>query len=123
MFGLHSNAEIGYFVDNARNIWHGLLKINLSSSSGSKSEQTAGAVRENAVIGMVTDILAKLPEKGLYFSVETDAPSPTQVVLAQVCYLVGEYGLTALANSNSSLSSGCECEDCLVLRDRLRSGA
>lgn len=84
IFGLHSNAEISYFVDNAKSIWHGLLKISIASSSGSKNEPVAGSPKEDTLAGTILEILEKLPKRGLYFCADTGAPTPTQVVLAQV---------------------------------------
>ncbi|CDJ47273.1 Axonemal 1-beta dynein heavy chain dynein heavy chain, related [Eimeria brunetti] len=90
VFGLHTNAEIGYFVENAKSIWYGLLKINIANSSGSSSDSGVGSLKEDALVAIITEILGKLPDKGLYFSAE--APGPTQVVLAQGslrCYWLG----------------------------------
>ncbi|KAL8448543.1 hypothetical protein Emed_003723 [Eimeria media] len=83
VFGLHSNAEIGYFVDNAKLIWQGLLKINRSSASGNRNESASGGLEEDTLVETLSDILEKLPKKNLYYATDSDALSPTQVVLAQ----------------------------------------
>ncbi|CDJ30651.1 Dynein heavy chain family protein, related [Eimeria mitis] len=83
VFGLHTNAEIGYFVENAKSIWHGLLKINIANSSGSNSDSAVGSLKEEALVSTISEILSKLPENGLYVSAGPDPPTPTQVVLAQ----------------------------------------
>ncbi|CDJ35101.1 uncharacterized protein EMH_0023860 [Eimeria mitis] len=92
VFGLHTNAEIGYFVENAKSIWHGLLKINIANSSGSNSDSAVGSLKEEALVSTISEILSKLPENGLYVSAGPDPPTPTQVVLAQgslKCYWLG----------------------------------
>ncbi|KAL8431246.1 hypothetical protein ACSSS7_005394 [Eimeria intestinalis] len=83
VFGLHSNAEIGYFVDNTRLIWQGLLRINRSSASGNRNESASGGLQENNLVETLSDILEKLPKKDLYYATDSDALSPPQVVLAQ----------------------------------------
>ncbi|KAL8274185.1 hypothetical protein Esti_001870 [Eimeria stiedai] len=83
VFGLHSNAQIGYFVDNAKLIWHGLLKINRSSASGNRNESASRDLKQDTLVETLSDILEKLPKKDLYYAAESDALSPTQVVLAQ----------------------------------------
>ncbi|KAL8455338.1 hypothetical protein Emag_000820 [Eimeria magna] len=84
VFGLHSNAEIGYFVDNARLIWQGLLKINRSSASGNRDESASDGIKEDTLVETLSDILEKLPKKDLYYpATDSDALSPTQVVLVQ----------------------------------------
>ncbi|CDJ60958.1 hypothetical protein EMWEY_00008520 [Eimeria maxima] len=83
VFGLHTNAEIGYFVENAKSIWHGLLKINIANSSGNNSDSAVGSLKEEALGATIKEILDKLPEKGLYATSGAEALTPTQVVLAQ----------------------------------------
>lgn len=85
VFGLHSNAEIGYFVDNARRLWYGLLQINIATTSGTTDDDTeASATKEQALVNTATGILEKLPKKGFFVPLEDDVPTPTQVVLLQV---------------------------------------
>ena len=84
VFGLHTNAEIGYFVENAKSIWHGLLKINIANSSGNTSDSGVGNLKEEALVATISEILGKLPEKGLYMTAGSETPTPIQVVLAQV---------------------------------------
>lgn len=92
VFGLHTNAEIGYFVENAKSIWHGLLKINIANSSGNNSDSAVGSLKEEALGATIKEILDKLPEKGLYATSGAEALTPTQVVLAQArpCCLIDQ---------------------------------
>lgn len=87
VFGLHANAEISYFVDNAKSIWLGLLKINIANNSGNSNDSAVGNLKEEALVATISEILDKMPERGLYFSPGTEALTPTQVVLAQVTML------------------------------------
>lgn len=81
VFGLHSNAEIGYFTDTARTMWTLLIELQ-PQSSGSKS----GTSREDFISGIAAGIQAKLPEPFDLERVRSScgpAPTPTQVVLLQ----------------------------------------
>ena len=84
VFGLHPNAEIGYFTDASKVLWANLIDLQPRTGAG-----TAGASREDYIAGVVKDIQAKIPagedimniKKRL--SAETGTVTPTQVVLLQ----------------------------------------
>lgn len=81
VFGLHSNAEIGYFTDTAHQIWQQLVELQPQTAVGS-----GGISREEHITQVAKDIQAKLPE---HFDLEhvkrdlTQPPTPTEVVLLQ----------------------------------------
>lgn len=84
VFGLHPNAEIGYFTAATKELWLNL--IDLQPRSGGA---TGGVSREDYIGGIVRDIQSKLPEPEdvlnirKRFTADGGAPSPTQVVLLQ----------------------------------------
>jgi len=77
VFGLHPNAEIGYFTDSAKRLWHGL--ITMQTSEGAVS---GGVNRDEYIKKVATDIEDKLPKEELKF-VKDDVPTPSEVVLMQ----------------------------------------
>ncbi|OEH75760.1 dynein heavy chain 10 related protein [Cyclospora cayetanensis] len=83
VFGLHPNAEIGYFVENAKSIWHGLLKINITCHSGNKGDSALGNLKETTLVATISEIFEKVPSKPLYFCPDSDPPTPIEIVLAQ----------------------------------------
>jgi dynein heavy chain, axonemal len=84
VFGLHANAEIGYFSAASKELWANLIDLQPRSASGG-----AGVSREDYLAGVVRDISAKIPppedimniRKRL--SADTGTITPTQVVLLQ----------------------------------------
>ncbi|KAL3856163.1 hypothetical protein ACJMK2_010948 [Sinanodonta woodiana] len=81
VFGLHPNAEIGYYTQAARDMW--LYLVELQPQTG---ESSSGVSREDFIDKIATDVLGKLPEEFALdkikkkFGVEI---SPTTVVLLQ----------------------------------------
>lgn len=84
VFGLHPNAEIGYFSAASKQLWANLIDLQPRSASGG-----GGVSREDYLAGVVRDIAGKIPppedimniRKRL--SAETGTITPTQVVLLQ----------------------------------------
>jgi dynein heavy chain len=81
VFGLHPNAEIGYFTDQTKQMWQNLVELQpQTATSGS------GISREDFICQVAEGILAKIPDpfdldhvrRGLQVP-----PTPTQVVLLQ----------------------------------------
>ncbi|XP_026194311.1 dynein heavy chain 10, axonemal-like, partial [Cyclospora cayetanensis] len=89
VFGLHPNAEIGYFVENAKSIWHGLLKINITCHSGNKGDSALGNLKETTLVATISEIFEKVPSKPLYFCPDSDPPTPIEIVLAQTAASTG----------------------------------
>ncbi|OXB71682.1 UNVERIFIED_CONTAM: hypothetical protein H355_014886 [Colinus virginianus] len=79
VFGLHANAEIGYFVDTSRKLWENILKLNVSSSAVAPG----GSTREDSVGTTAAEIQEKLAFEPLVFETEQHVPTPTEVVLKQ----------------------------------------
>lgn len=80
VFGLHSNAEISYFSNSAKELWLNTLMMQTSDGAA------AGAVnREDYISQVAGDILGKLPEIFDIYNIKKqfDTPSPTQIVLIQ----------------------------------------
>lgn len=80
VFGLHSNAEISYFTNAAKDLW--LNTLMMQTSDGGSS----GAVNKEEYTEKVAgDILSKLPEIFDIYNIKKqfDTPTPTQVVLIQ----------------------------------------
>jgi len=80
VFGLHSNAEISYFSNSAKELWLNTLMMQTSDGGAS------GAVnREDYISQVAGDILGKLPEVFDIYNIKKqfDTPSPTQIVLIQ----------------------------------------
>ena len=81
VFGLHPNAEIGYFTDMAQRIWGQLVELQPQTGSGG-----GGVSREEHIAQTARDIQAKLPEP---FDLErvkrnlSEPRKPTDVVLLQ----------------------------------------
>ncbi|TMW57276.1 hypothetical protein Poli38472_003201 [Pythium oligandrum] len=81
VFGLHPNAEIGYYTNMSKSVWRDLISLQpRSAQSGS------GISREEYIANVASDIQSKVPEQ-----VDVDlirkrlggTPTPTQVVLLQ----------------------------------------
>jgi dynein heavy chain len=58
VFGLHPNAEIGYYTNASKEMWSNLILLqpNMSDSAG-------GTRRENIISNIANDILQKLPDQ------------------------------------------------------------
>lgn len=82
VFGLHSNAEISYFTNAAKELW--VSTLSMQTSDGSSA---GGGDREQYINTIATEIQEKLPELfdivNIKKQYETPTPSPTQVVLLQ----------------------------------------
>jgi dynein heavy chain len=81
VFGLHPNAEIGYFTDTVREMWTQLVELQPQTGGGDR-----GGSREGFIAEIANGIKAKLPalfdldRVRASFGSET---SPTQIVLLQ----------------------------------------
>lgn len=81
VFGLHSNAEIGYYTKSARDMWMQLIELQPQTS-----DSGAGMSREEFIDATATDILKKLPvvydldKLKKKYGLEV---TPTQIVLLQ----------------------------------------
>lgn len=80
VFGLHTNAEIIYFTNYAKNLWFELLKMSTSDGGAEGGGDKDSYIREVA-----SEIQNKLPEVFDVYNIKKkfDVPSPTQVVLLQ----------------------------------------
>lgn len=81
VFGLHSNAEIQYFTNAAKDLWLNILEMQTSDGGGS-----GGINREEIIQSIAEDIQTKtLPELFDVYNIRKsyDVPSPTQIVLLQ----------------------------------------
>jgi dynein heavy chain len=81
VFGLHSNAEIGYFTTASRDILTHILSLQSGAGSG------GGGSSKDQVVGQIAhDILEKLPKPFDTFQIRNEigiGASPSQVVLMQ----------------------------------------
>ena len=80
MFGLHPNAEIGYYTHSAKDMWSHLVELQPQTGG-----ETGGVSREEFIGKIATDIQGKLPP---LFDVDRVRKSiteitPTYVVLLQ----------------------------------------
>lgn len=80
VFGLDSNAEIGYFSNAAKLLW--LNTLEMQTSDGGTS---GGSNKEEFIAKTATEIQEKLPEPFDYYNIKKnyESPSPSQVVLLQ----------------------------------------
>jgi len=80
VFGLHSNAEISYFTNAAKDLWKNTLEMQTSDGGAS-----GGINREEYIEKVASEISEKLPEQFDIPNVrkQFDTPSPTQIVLLQ----------------------------------------
>merc|ERR1712196_372157 len=81
VFGLHSNAEIGYFTTASRSIFEQVLSLQSGAGSGGST-----ASKDQIVGQMAKDILDKLPELFDTFMIRMEigiGATPAQVVLMQ----------------------------------------
>lgn len=81
VFGLHSNAEIQYFNNAAKELWLNILEMQTSDGAG------AGGINRDEIITNIADEIQEktLPELFDEYNIRKsfDIPSPTQVVLLQ----------------------------------------
>lgn len=80
VFGLHPNAEIGYYTETAKSMWSQLIELQPQQTTTGSSIS-----REEFIGNIAAGIQAKLPET---FDLERvrgtiGVPSPTQIVLLQ----------------------------------------
>jgi dynein heavy chain len=81
VFGLHSNAEIQYFNNAAKDLWINILEMQTSEGGGS-----GGINKEDIIRNISDEIQSKtLPELFDEYNIRKsfDVPTPTQVVLLQ----------------------------------------
>ncbi|SPP80284.1 dynein heavy chain 10, axonemal [Drosophila guanche] len=81
VFGLHPNAEIGYYTMAARNIWNSLIELQPQTGEG-----TGGISRDDFIDSVAAGILKKLPPAFETWRIRKQIQmslSPTGVVLLQ----------------------------------------
>ncbi|RYY31400.1 hypothetical protein EON62_06415, partial [archaeon] len=84
VFGLHPNAEIGYFTAASKQLWIDLIDLQPRTAAGG-----TGSSREDYIASIVKDVQAKVPEPEdimnirKRLSAETGTITPTEVVLLQ----------------------------------------
>jgi len=81
VFGLHSNAEITYYSNAAKELWLNILKMATSDGGGS-----GGVNREDVILEIAEGIQTKaLPDVYDEYNIRKsfDIPTPTQIVLLQ----------------------------------------
>ncbi|XP_030756931.1 dynein heavy chain 10, axonemal [Sitophilus oryzae] len=81
VFGLHPNAEIGYYTQATKEMWNLLIELQPQVSTSEK-----GISREEFIEGVANDILRKIPEEYEIWRVRRyfqRMMSPTIVVLLQ----------------------------------------
>lgn len=84
VYGLHANAEIGYFTAGTKSLWAALIDLQpRTATSGT------GMSREEVIASTVRDLQSRIPEpEDVFnirkrFSADGGVPSPTQIVLLQ----------------------------------------
>jgi len=80
VFGLHSNAEIGYFTLAVKEMWRNLNELQPRTAAGG-----TGVSRSDYIAGIAEDIISKIPEQ-IDLLVERKKygkPTPLQIVLLQ----------------------------------------
>lgn len=84
LYGLHSNAEIGFLTTTSENLFRTVLEMQPRDSSASGG---AGASREEKVKNILDEILEKLPEpfNMLELSSKTEEKTPYVLVALQEC--------------------------------------
>jgi dynein heavy chain, axonemal len=84
VFGLHPNAEIGYFMQASKGLWRNLIDLQPRTASGG-----GGISREEVIVTTIEDIQSKTPESEdilnirKRFTADGATPTPTQIVLLQ----------------------------------------
>jgi len=82
LFGLHGNAEIGYYTDFAKSFWGQLIELQPKTAGGGGG----GISREDHIAKVAADILDKVDDPFDLAKVRMSfdgVPTPTQVVLLQ----------------------------------------
>eukprot|EP00928_Gymnodinium_smaydae_P090380 TRINITY_DN7418_c2_g3_i1.p1 TRINITY_DN7418_c2_g3~~TRINITY_DN7418_c2_g3_i1.p1 ORF type:complete len:3325 (+),score=999.70 TRINITY_DN7418_c2_g3_i1:390-9977(+) len=77
VFGLHSNAEINYFMSSAKEIYSGLMAMQTGSGGDS-----GGMSRDDFIDKTASDIQKAIPADELKF-IKDGVPTPGEVVLLQ----------------------------------------
>jgi dynein heavy chain len=77
VFGLHSNAEINFFIASSKEIYNGLLAMQTGTGGDS-----GGMTRDEYVDKTAREMTATLPNEELQF-IKEDVPTPNEVVLLQ----------------------------------------
>jgi dynein heavy chain len=80
VFGLHPNAEIGYFTQASKDLWRNMIELQPRTGGGG-----GGISRDDHIKSVATDVQGKLAEAVdlLVVRKELGTPSPTQIVLLQ----------------------------------------
>ncbi|CAK4656794.1 hypothetical protein LEN26_006663 [Aphanomyces euteiches] len=80
VFGLHPNAEIGYYTNMTKSVWRDLISLQPRSAGSG-----GGISREDYITNIATDIESKVPPQidVPLIRKRFGVPSPTQVVLLQ----------------------------------------
>ncbi|KAF0719904.1 Aste57867_701 [Aphanomyces stellatus] len=80
VFGLHPNAEIGYYTNMTKSVWRDLISLQPRSAGSG-----GGISREDYITNIATDIETKVPEAidVPLLRKRFGVPTPTQVVLLQ----------------------------------------
>ena len=81
VFGLHANAEIGYFTSSTKDIWVNCILMQTNEGGGE-----GGINREDYLNGLIDDLEQKIPEEYDEFNIRKqfgEQLKPTQVVLLQ----------------------------------------
>jgi dynein heavy chain len=81
VFGLHPNAEIGYYTTASKEMWRSLIDLQPRTAGSG-----GGMSRETYIENVAKDILSKVPPLTDLMVVKNSlplVPSPTQVVLLQ----------------------------------------
>jgi dynein heavy chain, axonemal len=82
VFGLHPNAEIGYYTKSTRDMWEQLIELQPQSG-----ETSGGMSRDEYIDNTAADILKRIPPQydivKVWRKLGGEAISPTSVVLLQ----------------------------------------
>nr|XP_046467282.1 dynein axonemal heavy chain 10 [Neodiprion pinetum] len=81
VFGLHPNAEIGYFTQATRDMWRNLIELQPQTA-----ESSTGISRDDFIDNVAKDILVKMPPEYDMIKVKRNfglAITPTAIVLFQ----------------------------------------
>ncbi|CAF1153283.1 unnamed protein product [Adineta ricciae] len=82
VFGLHPNAEIGYYTKSARDMWEQLIELQPQSA-----EASGGMSRDEYIDNTAADIIKRIPQQydvdKVWKKFGGEAISPTSVVLLQ----------------------------------------
>jgi dynein heavy chain len=124
VFGLHPNAEIGYFTIAAKTMWTDLIALQPRTT-----DLGGGMSREQYIEKVANDVLVKVPEETDLMIVRKQlggVPTPTQVVLLQELerwnILVGRM-MSSLKDLKKALTGEIGMSDALdALGDSLFNG-